>query len=44
MLQGLQIQWLHELAVDKYAKELRETVSEFEDVVNEVIEKTDLVD
>ena len=44
MLKGLEIQWKNELAVDKYAKELREAVSEFEDVVNEVIEKTSLVD
>lgn len=44
MLKGLEIQWKNELAVGKYAKELREAVSEFEDVVNEVIEKTSLVD
>jgi dynein heavy chain 1 len=44
MLKGLETQWKNDLVVEKYAKELRESVCEFEDVVNEVIEKTDQVD
>ena len=44
MLRGLQIQWKTDSTVDKYSKELRKCVSDFEDGVNDVIEKINQID
>lgn len=44
MLRGLQIQWKSDTNVEKYAKELRKCVTEFEEAVNDVIEKIALID
>lgn len=44
MMRGLQIQWKSDTHVEKYAKELRKCVTEFEEAVNDVIEKIALID
>lgn len=41
---GLQIQWKSDTNVDKYSKDLRKSVTEFEEAVNDVIEKISLID
>lgn len=43
MIRGLSIQWRADSAVNKYAKELRKAVFEFEESVQFVIEKLDLI-
>jgi len=44
MMRGLQIQWKSDTNVEKYAKELRKCVTEFEEAVNDVIEKIARID
>ena len=44
MMKGLQIQWKSDTNVEKYAKELRKCVTEFEEAVNDVIEKIARID
>jgi dynein heavy chain 1 len=44
MSKGLAIQWKSDTQVEKYAKELRKCVNEFEEAVNDVIEKIGLID
>jgi hypothetical protein len=44
MMRGLQIQWKSDTNVEKYANELRKWVTEFEEAVNDVIEKIALID
>ena len=39
MIKGLAYQWKTDSTVDKYSKDLRKCVTEFEDAVNDVIEK-----
>lgn len=39
MLKGQQIQWKSDTHVEKYAKELRKAVSDFDEAVNDVMEK-----
>jgi len=44
MTKGLHIQWKSDTQVEKYGKELRKCVTEFEEAVNDVIEKIALID
>ena len=44
MMRGLLIQWKSDTHVEKYAKELRKCVTEFEEAVNDAIEKIALID
>jgi dynein heavy chain 1 len=44
MMRGLQSQWRSDTYVEKYAKELRRRVTEFEEAVNDVIEEIALID
>ena len=39
MMKGLSIQWKSDTHVEKYAKELRKAVSDFDEAVNDVMEK-----
>lgn len=43
-MRGLQIQWKSDTKVENYANELRKWVTEFEEAVNDVIEKIALID
>jgi hypothetical protein len=44
MMRGLQIQWKSDTNVEKYANELRKWVTEFEEAVNDIIEKITQID
>lgn len=44
MMRGLQIQWKSDTHVEKYAKELRKVVTDFDEAVNDVMEKITLID
>ena len=43
MMRGLQIQWKSDTSVQKYSKELRKAVTEFEEAVSDVLEKIFLI-
>jgi len=43
-MRGLQIQWKSDTNVEKYANELRKWVTEFEEAVNDIIEKITQID
>lgn len=44
MMRGLQIQWKSDTHVEKYAKELRKVVTDFDEAVNDVMEKIAKID
>lgn len=44
MKKGLQIQWKSDTNVEKYSVELRKFVTEFEEAVNDIIEKIAQID
>ena len=43
MMRGLQIQWKSDTSVQKYSKELRKAVTEFDEAVSDVLEKIALI-
>jgi hypothetical protein len=43
-MKGLQMQWKSDTNVEKYAKELSKCVTEFEEAVNDVMEKIARID
>lgn len=44
MMRGLTIQWKSDTHVEKYAKDLRKAVTDFDESVNDVMEKIALID
>jgi uncharacterized protein YlxW (UPF0749 family) len=44
MIHGRQLSWKSDTQVQKYAKELRKIVTEFEDAVNNVIDEISKID
>jgi hypothetical protein len=44
MIKGLSIQWKSDNVVVKYAKVLKKSVTEFEEAVNDVVEKIAKID
>ena len=44
MMRGLSIQWKSDTHVEKYARELRKYVTEFDESVNDVMEKIDRIE